>query len=219
MKKVAVILSGCGYLDGSEIRESVLTLLALDHENAAVEMFSLNKPQHHVINHIKGAEDNKANRNILEESARIARGDIKDIITLNADSFDALIIPGGFGVAKNNCTFAFSGSAASVDELIAEKINNFKEANKPIGAICIAPALIGLILGELNPNMTVGQASEISQEIEKLGVVHQVCETSQCIVDIKNKIVTTPAYMSDNAKLTDVYLGISSLVKNTLALI
>ncbi|MDG1752594.1 MAG: isoprenoid biosynthesis glyoxalase ElbB [Thalassotalea sp.] len=218
MKKVAVILSGCGYLDGSEIRESVLTLLALEHENTNVEIFSLNKPQHHVMNHIKGAEDNSRNRNILEESARIARGKIKDIITLNADTFDALFIPGGFGVAKNNCTFALAGSNATVDELVSKKILDFKNANKPIGAICIAPALIGLILGELKPKMTVGQESEVSQEIEKLGVVHQPCETTQCIVDEVNKIITTPAYMSDDAKLADVYIGISSLVKKTLAL-
>jgi enhancing lycopene biosynthesis protein 2 len=218
MKNVAVILSGCGFLDGAEIRESVLTLLALDSEGVAYKIFAPNKEQHHVINHIKGEEVPGATRNVLEESARIARGAIEDVEGLNTSDFDALLIPGGFGVAKNMCSFAFEGSEASVDEQIVAKVQGFKAAGKPIGAVCIAPALVALSIGDQNPVLTIGCDEGIAAELEKLGAVHQNCETTSCVVDEENKIVSTPAYMDDAANLADVFMGISKLVKNVVRL-
>lgn len=218
MKNVAVILSGCGFLDGAEIRESVLTLLALDTEGATVKVFALNKDQHHVINHLKGEEESGMSRNVLVESARIARGEIEDLKHLSAQDFDALVMPGGFGVAKNMCTFAFEGSAASTDDLVIEKVREFKSANKPIGAVCIAPALVALCLGDSKPTLTIGSDEGTAAELEKLGATHENCATTACVVDSANKIVTTPAYMDGSAKLADVYQGISAMVKNLMKL-
>ena len=217
MKTVAVLLSGCGYLDGAEIRESVLTLLALDSEDVHYKIFAPDKDQHHVVNHLTN-EPSKASRNILVESARIARGDVQDISHLEVGNFDALIIPGGFGVAKNLCTFAFEGSAAYVDEAIAAKVKAFHSAKKPIGAICIAPALVAITLGKQSPTLTIGSDKDTAAELEKLGATHQNCDTSDCIVDETNKLVTTPAYMDDNARIAKVYAGISKLVKQVLQL-
>ncbi|MFT6925847.1 MAG: enhancing lycopene biosynthesis protein 2 [Psychromonas sp.] len=218
MKHVAVILAGCGFLDGSEIRESVLTLLALDSEGAKYKIFAPDKDQHHVIDHLKGEEVPGASRNVLVESARIARGEIQDLVNLNAEDFDALIIPGGFGVAKNMCSFAFDGSAASIDQQVVAKLQDFKKANKPIGAICIAPALVALSFGEHNPTLTIGSDEGTAAELEKLGAKHQNCATFDCVVDAAHKIVTTPAYMDGGAGIADVYAGISKLVKNVLKL-
>lgn len=217
MKKIAVLLSGCGHLDGAEIRESVLTLLALDSENVRYQIFAPNIDQHHVVNHLTG-QVSQANRNVLEESARIARGDIRDVSHLEASDFDALVIPGGFGVAKNLCTFAFEGSKAHVDELIAIKVRAFHVAKKPIGAMCIAPALVALIFGEQHPTLTIGDDKDTAAALENLGAKHTHCVTSECLVDEKNKLVTTPAYMDDNAKIADVYAGISKLVKKVIQL-
>ena len=218
MKTIAVILSGCGFLDGAEIRESVLTLLALDSEGAQYKIFAPNKEQHHVINHLEGKENASGSRNILEESARIARGEIEDLAKLNPDEFDALILPGGFGVAKNLSSFAFEGSAASVDQLTATKVTSFYNADKPIGAICIAPALLALVLGEQAPTLTIGSDKGTATELEKLGAKHQNCATDDCIIDDVNKIITTPAYMDDSASLADIFSGISKLVKNVIRL-
>lgn len=219
MKKIAVILSGCGYLDGAEIRESVLTLLALDTEGVQYEIFAPNKNQHHVVNHVSGEEVAGEARNILEESARIARGKIKDLNKLNVSDFSALVMPGGFGVAKNMCSFAFDGSAASVDEEIAKKIRDFKAENKPIGAICITPALIALVLGNQSPTLTIGTDTTTAEELEKLGAKHQNCAASDCVVDEANKIVSTPAYMDDLASLAEIYSGISKLIQNVVRLV
>ncbi|HEY7864399.1 MAG TPA: isoprenoid biosynthesis glyoxalase ElbB [Psychromonas sp.] len=216
MKYVAVILAGCGFLDGSEIRESVLTLLALDTKGAKYKIFAPNKDQHHVIDHLKGEEVVGASRNVLAESARIARGEIEDLAHLNASDFDALIIPGGFGVAKNMCSFAFDGSAASVDQQVAAKLQDFRSADKPIGAICIAPALVALLFGNQKPTLTIGSDEGTAAELEKLGAKHQNCATFDCVVDVAHKIVTTPAYMDGSAKIADVYSGISKLVQNVL---
>lgn len=218
MKDVAVILAGCGFLDGSEIRESVLTFLALDTAGIKYKIFAPDKDQHHVINHLKGEEVVGATRNVLEESARIARGEIEDLVNLNASNFDALIIPGGFGVAKNMCSFAFDGSAASIDEKVVTKLQDFKKANKPIGAICIAPALVALAFGDQKPTLTIGDDQGTAAELEKLGAKHQNCATFDCVVDLANKIVTTPAYMDGSANMADVYAGISKLVKNVIKL-
>ncbi|CAI1858366.1 isoprenoid biosynthesis glyoxalase ElbB [Serratia fonticola] len=218
MKKIAVILSGCGYLDGAEIRESVLTLLALDQAGVSYKIFALNQDQHHVVNHLTGEEMTGERRNILEEAARIARGKIEDVAKLDVNNFDALVIPGGFGVAKNLCTFAFEGSNASVNPQILGQIKAFKAASKPIGAICIAPALLALALGSNKPVLTLGTSDDVAREIEKTGAIHQNCTTSECIIDREHKFVSTPAYMGEDAKLSEVYLGISTLVQKVIEL-
>lgn len=218
-KNIAVILSGCGFLDGAEIRESVLTLLALDTEGANYKIFAPNKDQHHVVNHLKGEEASGEKRNILEESARIARGQIQELTELRASDFDALVIPGGFGVAKNLCDFAFKGSAGSVDENILMLVKDFHRASKPIGAICIAPALMALSLGDNKPTLTIGSDEATATEIEKLGALHKNCPANECVVDSDKKIVTTPAYMYDDAKLSDIFQGIHKTIKEVLKMI
>lgn len=219
MKKIAVILSGCGFLDGAEIREAVLTLLALDNAGVNYSMFAVDKAQHHVVDHLKGEEVAGETRNVLAESARIARGDIAPLTELDVAQFDALVMPGGFGVAKNMCSFAFAGSAADVDALVLEKVKGFKTADKPIGAICIAPALVALAVGSEQPTLTIGSDEGTAAELEKLGAQHKNCATDDCVVDTQHKIVSTPAYMDDKANLADIYKGISRLVEQTIALI
>lgn len=218
MKTVAVILAGCGYLDGAEIREAVLTLLALENEQVSYRMFAPDKTQHHVVNHLAGEPVADEQRNILQESARIARGDISDMMQLNVDDFDALVMPGGFGVAKNLSTFAFDGSQATIDEHLLKVVKQFYQANKPIGAICIAPAIVALALGENKPTLTIGNDQATADELEKLGAVHQPCETVDCVLDSAHKIITSPAYMDDKAKLADVFAGISKLVHELVKL-
>lgn len=218
MKNVAVILAGCGYLDGAEIRESVLTLLALESEGVQYTVFAPNKDQYHVVNHLDGNAVKGGVRNVLEESARIARGVIEDVNNLKVELFDALVLPGGFGVAKNLSSFAFEGSNGSVDPVISSKISGFHSMNKPIGAICISPVLVALSLGKLSPTVTIGSDKSTASELEKLGAKHQNCITSECVVDEVNKIVTTPAYMDDSANLPDVLSGITKLVKNVIRL-
>ena len=218
MKKIAVILSGCGFLDGAEIREAVLTLLALDNAGVEYSMFAVDKPQHHVVDHLTGEEVATESRNVLVESARIARGDISSLEQLDINQFDALVMPGGFGVAKNMCSFAFAGSTADVDALVLEKVKGFKQAAKPIGAICIAPALVALAVGSEQPTLTIGTDEGTAAELEKLGVQHQNCATDDCVVDSQHKIVSTPAYMDDGASLADIYKGISKLVGQVIEL-
>lgn len=215
-KKIAVLLAGCGYLDGAEIRESVLTLLNLDMAQADITIFAPNREQHHVVDHTRG-EEAKDNRNILLESARIARGQIQDLENLKATDFDGLVMPGGFGVAKNFCTFAFEGAAAKVDPMIQKTILDFYNNKLPIGAICISPALIALCLGDKGVKLTIGNDKETAGEIEKLGAKHVECPVDNCIVDTDHKIVSTPAYMYGDAKLDAINSGISKCVREVLA--
>ena len=213
MKKVAVILSGCGYLDGAEIRESVLTLLALDAQGIKYDIFAPNIDQFHVVNHKTGEISEAESRNVLDEAGRIARGNISALDELQPDLFDGLVIPGGFGVAKNLSTFAFKGSAGEVLSEIKPILKKFNSSKKPIGAICISPALLALTFGDINPTLTIGSDVGTAEEIEKTGSVHQCCDVNDCVVDTKNLIITTPAYMEGSANLNDVYQGITQLVK------
>lgn len=213
MKKVALILSGCGYLDGSEIYEATLTLLALDQAGAEVQAFAPDIPQHHVINHLTGEPANES-RNVLVEAARLMRGKIRDIKTAQAIDFDALIIPGGFGAAKNLCDFAFKGSAMSVNADVLAFARAMHNAGKPVGLVCIAPVMAPAIGGK-GTRYTIGSDASTAAAIDATGGVHVECPITDCVVDREKKIVTTPAYMYP-AHISEAAIGIGKLVKAVL---
>lgn len=217
--KVAVLLAGCGHLDGAEVREAVLTLLALDQQGAAYQCIAPNAPQHHVVNHVTGEPVAGATRNILEESSRIARlGQCLDLAQAQVEDFAALIMPGGYGVAKNHCSFAFKGAEAEVRPDVAAFVRGFFDAKKPVGAICIAPALVALALhGKTSANLTLGNDAGCASAMQKLGQHHQDTPNArQIVIDEAHKLVTTPAYMFDDARLSDVFVGIERCVAEVL---
>lgn len=216
--RVAVLLAGSGHLDGAEIREAVLTLLALDQHGAQAQCVAPNAPQHHVVNHLTGQES-PGSRNILEESARIARGEILDLAKANAADFDALVMPGGYGVAKNHCGFAFKGAEAEVRPDVAAFLKGFLDAGKPVGAICIAPALVALALKGMGRKgtLTIGNDAGCASAIEALGSHHERHDTAREIaVDEALNLVTTPAYMFGDARISDVWTGIERAVAEVL---
>lgn len=215
MKKVAVILSGCGYLDGSEIYEATLTLLALDQAGAQVQCFAPDIPQLHVVNHLTG-EPTGENRNVLVEAARLARGKVKDVKEARATDFDALVIPGGFGAAKNLCDFALKGSDLTVNPDVLAFARAVHEAGKPVGLVCIAPAMAPTIGGK-GTRYTIGNDAGTAAAIDATGGVHVECAVTDCVVDEAKKIVTTPAYMYP-ARLSEAATGIGKLVKAVLEL-
>lgn len=211
MKKIGVVLSGCGVRDGSEIHEAVCTLLAIDQAGAEAVCMAPDSELAEV-NHYT-MEPTGARRNVLVEAARIARGNIKDIKEVTAADLDALVFPGGFGAALNLCDFAQKGAAAAVNPEVARLAREVHAAGKPIGAICIAPALVAAILGkEVGPTLTIGNDAGTAAEIEKTGAKHQNCEASGFVVDQKNKLVSTPAYMLAG-RISEVYEGIGKCVK------
>lgn len=211
MKKIAVILAGCGHLDGSEIRESVLTLLEIDRNGAEAHIFAPDIKQHHVINHLSGKEMAEE-RNVLVEAARIARGKIKPLSELNASEFDALIMPGGFGAAKNLATIAFEGAAGTVNGMVKNVIDAFVKSEKPVGSICISPAIVGVALKNQNPKLTLGNESNM---LEEIGVQSSKCNTDDIVFDSRLKLVSTPAYMH-NDRLSKISDGIAKLVKKVV---
>jgi len=217
MKKIALVLCGSGFKDGSEIRESVAVLWGLSRLGAQVQCFAPNRPQTDVINCLTGKPSSGENRNMLTEKARIARGEIQPLTQLRASQFDAIIIPGGFGVAKNLCTFASEGSKGKVLQELKDVLLEFHDSNKPIGAVCIAPAVIALTFPGKHFEMTVGGSSEAAQEIEKLGHKHISTLASQCHIDHKNKIITTAAYMCE-APLHEIFEGVRQLTEEIVKL-
>lgn len=214
MKKIAVILSGCGFLDGAEIREAVLTLLYLDEADADVKIFAPNIDQHHVVNHLT-QEESTETRNVLAESARIARGKITPLKELHAVEFDALVVPGGFGVAKNLSDFAFKGAEATLFAEFSAILEDFKVTKKPIGLICIAPAVAAAILKDIT--VTIGDDKTTAEVIAKMGSTHQEFASDEICVDEENKIVSTSAYMRDD-KISNIAVGIKNLVNKVLEL-
>ncbi|MGL1957025.1 MAG: isoprenoid biosynthesis glyoxalase ElbB [Colwellia sp.] len=217
MKKVAVILSGCGVYDGSEIHEAVLTLLAIEQNNASCRCFAPNIPQHHVINHLTGEVSEDENRNVLVESARITRGDVEDLCELREQDFDALIVPGGFGAAKNLSSFALDGDNYHVNEQVLAACQAFAKADKPAGYMCIAPAMLPLIYAK-GVQGTIGTDTSTAALIEAKGLVHNPCEVSDIFIDQAHKLVTTPAYMLATS-ISEAALGINKLVNTVLTLI
>ncbi|OQY01454.1 MAG: isoprenoid biosynthesis protein ElbB [Desulfobacteraceae bacterium 4572_130] len=214
--KTGVLLSGCGVFDGSEIHEAVLTLLFLDQAGAEIICMAPDIDQLHVINHATTEKTNEK-RNVLVESARIARGEIKNLKDIKTSDLDALILPGGFGAAKNLCNFAIKGSDATVNSEVKRILNEMLTAKKPIGAICIAPALITSALSKINPEVTIGTDKETAAAIENMGGKHIKCNVNEIHIDKKNKIITTPAYMCGPG-IKDVAQGIEKLVKKVLEL-
>ena len=218
--KAAVLLAGCGHLDGAEIRESVLTLLALDQHGVEFQCIAPNIPQAQVSNHVTGKLEEGAGRNILEEASRIARfSNCLDLAKADPSDYDALLMPGGYGVAKNLCDFACKGIEAAVLPAVAAFVKAFFDAQKPVGAICIAPALVALCLAKegKKASLTLGNGKDIQAAMEQLGHVFMSVPTArEIVIDEKLKLVTTSAYMFDDAKLSDVWVGIERCVAEVI---
>jgi len=215
-KKIGVVLSGCGVYDGSEIHEAVLTLLAIDR-NGAEAVCMAPDMELAEVNHLAG-QPTGATRNVLIESARIARGNITDIAKISVADLEAIIFPGGFGAAKNLCDFALQGAAATVQPEVARLIKEMASAKKPVGAICIAPALIAAVLGkEYAPEVTIGNDAGTASAIEATGSVHRNCPVREFVIDSKNRIVTTPAYMLAGC-ISEAADGIEKAVKAVIAM-
>ena len=191
--RVGVILAGCGYLDGAAIHEAVCTLLSLDQAGAEIHCFAPDV-EFDVVDH-RTQEASGERRNVLAESARIARGDIRDVAEADASSLDALALPGGFGAAKNLCTFASRGADCDINPDVARLLRDMHAQKKPIAAICIAPALVARALGEHAPQITIGNDEGTASALESLGARHVDCAVEDFVVDDEQKIVTTPAYM------------------------
>ena len=216
-KKIGVVLSGCGVYDGSEIHESVIVLLAIDRNGAQAVCMAPNVDQMHVVNHLTGEEVAGERRNVLVESARIARGEIKDISTIKVDDLDALVFPGGFGAAKNLCAMAVKGEDAEVHPEVIRLVKEFRNKQKPQAAVCIAPAMYAKIFeGDVAPpTLTIGNDKEWGQKIENLGSKHQDCTVQNIVTDKKNKIITSPAYMLGKT-ISEVAEGIEKAVKELI---
>ncbi|MCA9457755.1 MAG: isoprenoid biosynthesis glyoxalase ElbB [Nitrospiraceae bacterium] len=210
MKKVAVILSGCGFLDGAEITEAISTLIAIGQNGAAYEVFAPNKDVEET-NHLTQKPTGQK-RNVLQEAARIARGEIQPLEQLKAKDFDALAFPGGFGAALHLCNFAEKGSGGQIDPQVARVVKEFADSQKPIAAICIAPAIMALALGKKGVNVTIGEDAGTASELEKTGAKHQNCAVERYVVDHSNKVITTPAYMYGSARPHQIFAGVSGAI-------
>ncbi|XP_038616488.1 glutamine amidotransferase-like class 1 domain-containing protein 3A, mitochondrial [Tachyglossus aculeatus] len=222
--RVAVILSGCGVYDGTEIHEASAILVHLSRGGAEVQIFAPDIPQMHVVDHTKGQPCETETRNVLAESARIARGKISDLAQLSSKNHDAVIFPGGFGAAKNLCTFAVDGKDCKVNHDVERVLSEFHRAGKPIGLCCISPVLAAKVLH--GAEVTVGHEQEeggkwpyagTAEAIKALGAKHQVREVTEAHVDKKNKVVTTPAFMCET-ELHHIFDGIGAMVQNVLKL-
>ncbi len=212
-KKIGVVLAGCGYLDGAEIHEATLTLLALDRLGADVVVMAPNKEQAHVVDHQKSEPVEGANaRNVFDESARISRGNLHELGSVKAEDLDALILPGGFGAAKNLCDFAFKGTDMTVDETLSGLIQSMHGAGKPLGFICIAPAIAAKVLGEAKPKLTIGNDPDTAAALNSFGAEHVDCPVDEIVVDARLKVVSTPAYML-GPSIAPVAKGIDKLVE------
>jgi len=216
-KKIGVVLSGCGVYDGAEIHESVLTLLALDRRGAEAVVCAPDAPQMHVVDHRSGQVEAGASRNVLAESARIARGAIRDVAQVKAGEIDGLILPGGFGAAKNLCDFAVKGASCAVHPEVARLVREVHAQGKPVGAVCIAPALVAKVLGAEKPRLTIGTDEATAQGLEAMGATHVACAVTEVAVDRERKLVSTPAYMLGK-RISEVADGIDKAVGALLAM-
>jgi enhancing lycopene biosynthesis protein 2 len=213
-KSIAVILSGSGNQDGSEIHEATLTLWAIHKNGAEYQCYAPDILQHHVLNHLTGKEMDE-NRNVLIESARIARGDIKDLAEFDQTKHNALVIPGGLGAAKNLSSFAFDGNNCTINTDVERAVQEMVKAHKPIGALCIAPVILANIID--GAQITVGQSPEVIKQVKAMGARHQSTLQGDIAVDTKRKLVTTPCYMLE-ASVDQIGDGADRLVLEILKL-
>jgi enhancing lycopene biosynthesis protein 2 len=215
-KKIAVVLSGCGFLDGSEITEAISTLISLSELGAEAQCFAPDQDfpvAEYVESHgRKSTASAASSRNALEESARIARRHIKPLSELREKDFDGVVFPGGFGAAKNLSSWATQGAKTAVLPDVKRVITEFHRSSKPIGAICIAPTLVARVLGSEHPEVTIGEDAATAAEIEKAGAKHTKCAVDDYVSDRDHKILTTPAYMYDEAKPHEVFTGIRRML-------
>lgn len=212
--KFAIVLAGCGVYDGAEIHEATMTMLAADRNGCDYQLFAPNIMQHHVINHMTG-EVMDESRNVLVEAARIARGNIKPLTEYKVSDFDALIFPGGFGVAKNLCSYALEGTDMRIDKVVEKAVKETHEKGKPIGALCISPIMIAALIP--GAEVTLGSDKQYDGEVAKLGGRNKTTGNRQLVVDMKNRIVSTPCYMND-ARISDIADGAELLVKEIIKL-
>ena len=220
MKKIGVVLSGCGVYDGAEIHEAVITLLAIDRAGAKSVCMAPDIDQIHVINHHNGEEMVGEKRNVLVESARIARGEIRDINAIKADDIDALVFPGGFGAAKNLSNFAVKGDECDVHPDVMRLVKEFVTKQKPQAALCIAPAMMAKIYESESskPTLTIGNDKDGISMIEAMGSQHQECVATDFVFDEKNRIVSTPAYMVGKG-ISEVAEGIEKTINKLVSMI
>ena len=220
MPKVGVVLSGCGVNDGAEIHESVITMLFLDRAGAEMVLMAPNIDQLHVINHATGKEIEGESRNVLVESARIARGEIKDIVDVTSEDIDALIFPGGFGVAKNLCDYAMAGADCSVNPDVFRLVSEVHSSEKPIGVICISPVMMGKVMEKMGEkvSLTIGNDEQTANDLITMGAKHVTCPVQEIVVDKDKKVVSTPAYMLAG-RISEAADGIEKLVKEVINLI
>ena len=216
MPKVGLVLSGCGVNDGSEIHEAVITMLELDKAGAEMVLMAPNIDQLHVINHATGEEMDDS-RNVLIESARISRGNIEDIAGVTSDNLDALIFPGGFGVSKNLSDYAMSGMECSVNPDVLRLSREVHNDEKPIGVICIAPAIMAKILAG-DTQLTIGFDEQTAADIDAMGAKHVLCPVNEIVIDKEKKVVSTPAYMEAKS-IKEAASGIEKLVAEILSMI
>jgi enhancing lycopene biosynthesis protein 2 len=216
-KRIGVVLAGCGVFDGAEIQEAVITLLALDEAGVEIVCLAPDVPQLHVINHKTGEVAEGETRNVLVESARIARGKITPIDQIDIDSLDAAVFPGGFGAAKNLCTFAVDGPAASINDDVKAFVQAMHAAGKPLGFACISPTVAAIALGKEGPELTIGNDADVAAGIGKLGAQHMERPVTEIHQDAARKIVSTPAYMYD-ARISEVAVGLRKMVAKVVEL-
>jgi enhancing lycopene biosynthesis protein 2 len=214
MKKFAIVLSGCGVYDGTEIHEATLSMLAIARLGGSYQVFAPDMDQHHVMNHLTGMVMEES-RNVLVESARIARGKIRDLKEFNPDEFDGLLFPGGFGAAKNLCTWAFDGVNATVLPEVKDAIKGMVQMHKPIGSLCISPVILAKVLGDVR--LTIGDDLATARALESLGATHRSTTHGEVVVDNKYKLATTPCYMLE-ATIDQIADGTENVVKAMLEL-
>ncbi len=214
-KRVGVVLAGCGYLDGAEIQEAVCTLLSLDKRGAKVVAMAPDVPQMHVVDHVKSAPAGGERRGVLAESARIVRGQIGDLAKVTAKDLDALVFPGGFGAAKNLCTFAVDGRNMRVNADVERLTREVRAAGKPMGFVCIAPVIAAKLFGSDTVKVTIGNDRDTAGAIESWGARHVDCKVEDVVVDERLRIASTPAYML-GPWIAAVASGIDKLVSAVL---
>lgn len=213
-KRVLVILSGCGVRDGSEIHEATLTLLALDRAGAEICCAAPDIPQTQCVDHYRGVSV-REDRNVLTESARIARGKIIPLAQVDLSQIDAIILPGGLGAATNLCDFALKSGNVTVEPSVKNILLDAQAAGKPLGFICIAPVIAATLFGSMGVRYTIGTDQGIAARLASTGAVHVETTVTEAAVDPRLKIVSTPAYMLAG-RISEVEAGVTALVRELL---